>query len=171
MAVNRFTSAPAPMQHTGKFFQLPVEQLSQALLKQDEEYKKLQDGFDTYIGELNQQEYLPKDEAIIAEKNKALMEEEQRLRERVGGDILNPLYIDGLRKTLGKVALDPFRKNAKFNTKMYWDVYQPTALAHVTKTGQPLQDWQYATQAFFNKYEGVDKSGVAPFSTPQPLMD
>lgn len=139
MAVNRFTSAPAPMQHTGKFFQLPVEQLSQAIINQDTQYKQMQDSFDTFMGELNKQEYRPEDEAIAIKKNQQLLDEEKQLRDKVGGDILNPLYVDGLRNKLRKVALDPFRKKAKFNAKMFWDVVVPTTQDYAKQTGQALE--------------------------------
>ncbi len=92
---------------TSNFFKLDYEMLAQPILKADKEYNETQAAYDSYLTQMSSQEILPKDLPGLQERIKKIQDEEKRLRNTASGDILQPVYQEGLRELVKQQTNDP----------------------------------------------------------------
>lgn len=159
MALNRFDT-PSPVHHTGSFFELPYEILREPLLSMDQRYEQTQAGIDTYFQDHANQDYLQGDIEFSAKRREELLEQEAKLREDVGGDLLNPRYQKGIRDMVRKEATNPFYKKAAFNYKVYTDHHLKSESEYYKQHGTLPSQWQDPSGQFFRNYTNANQMGT-----------
>jgi len=111
MAITRFTQN-TPVQHTGQFFELPYEELAASIMQQDTAFKEKEQFLEETYANFASQEYLPEDQQEATDRLSRLMDEESSLREKAGGNVLDPSYNNRLKDLFRKEANDMFYKQA-----------------------------------------------------------
>jgi len=161
MAINRYTTI-SPLEHTGSFFELPVEALANTLQLKQQAYDTAQASLDTYLAEAAKMQYLPVDQQEASKRKELLLDQEKAMRQRVGGDLAAAEYQDGLRDLLRKDIMDPFYKDASFMYDQTVNRYQPAYQEFISKQGVAPESWQDPFGNFVRSYRGahMDKPGV-----------
>jgi hypothetical protein len=99
---------------TSNFFKLDYQMLAQPILKADQEYKDTQATYDAYLQRMSSQEVHPEDVPGLLGRITSLQEKEKSLRTSVEGDILNPIYQEGIRNLFTSEMKDPWYRKAAF---------------------------------------------------------
>lgn len=174
MAITRFTQN-TPVEHTGKFFDLPLEQLSVPILAADAARKEQETALDTILGEYASREYLPSfvegqpgDQDIASRFLDDLYSSEEQLRKAAEGDVLSRQYQEGLKGILRKEANKDFYKKASYNFKTYNEKYLPHYMNFVKATGAAPEDWQDQYGSRMKGYANALGNGTVPFQGIEP---
>jgi hypothetical protein len=105
-----------------------------------------------------------------AEKRTGLIDKEKELRDRVGGDLLDPRYAQGLNDILNTTMTDPFYAKAAL-TKQFFTQSIAGKQDYVMKTGQYPEDWQDPMSQIIAGYKNAEET---PFNKPdviKPFVD
>lgn len=168
MAINRFFQS-SPTEAEGQFFKLPYQELATSIMAMDTAYAAKQKEIDDIFAAYQALEYLPGDQELATKRMQDLYEQERRVRNQVGDDILNPVYADNMRSLLRKEATDPFYKKAAWNLKIR-NEYMPHRAKYMEKWGSAPEAWQDPTgQALYN-YKNAEETGALQFNPIEVVL-
>lgn len=155
---------------TSNFFKLDYQMLAQPVLKADQEYKETQAAYDSYLQRLSTQEVHPEDIGGLMGRITNLQQKEKMLRESAEGDILAPVYQEGIRSLFANEMKDPWYRKAAFQWNKYneWNKFKQD---YVLRTGDYPEPWQDTAASYWTEYKGVDTAKeLAPAGIIEPRI-
>lgn len=152
------------------FFKLDFNELATPILKKDAEFKQQEQDLGAFGDTLDSLQFLEKDQQVAELKRNQLHEQEQALRDSVGGNILDPRYQNNLRKLLRQTTGDQFYRNAATNLQEV-ERWKKFKAEYATKFGAEPPAYLDPFSQQFQEFQNSETSGVLSFQGIASKLD